>query len=103
VIDTIPLPPKHSETNRIQLRFQKKNYLLEVPVYTTILQAARKKGIPVPYSCNGGRCATCAAKCRTGRVIMSINDVLTERDLAQGWVLTCTAYPEDDEVVIEFP
>ena len=32
---------------------------------------------------------------------MTINDVLTERDLANGWVLTCTGYPESDGVVIE--
>ena len=103
VIDTSPSPPKHSEAHRIRLRFQKESFELEVPAYTTILQAARREGIPVPYSCNGGRCATCAAICRTGRISMSINDVLTERDLAQGWVLTCTAYPENDEVVIDFP
>jgi hypothetical protein len=34
---------------------------------------------------------------------MSLNDVLTKRDLAQGWVLTCTAYPEDDAVEMELP
>ena len=29
----------------------------------TILQAAQKQGIALPYSCNTGRCATCAAHC----------------------------------------
>lgn len=101
VIDPAPPPPTHSEPHTIQLVFQSQNYTLEVPAYTTILQAGLDRGIPIPYSCRGGRCATCAALCRSGTVRMSINDVLTERDLAQGWVLTCTAYVESEEVVVE--
>lgn len=45
--------------------------------------------------------STCAARCLSGRVHMTINDVLTERNLADGWVLTCTGYPESDDVVID--
>jgi len=101
VIDPAPPPPVRSEPHTIQLTFRSKTYTLEVPAYTTILQAGLEQGIPIPYSCRGGRCATCAAICRTGSVRMSINDVLTERDLAQGWVLTCTAYPESEGVVME--
>jgi ring-1,2-phenylacetyl-CoA epoxidase subunit PaaE len=32
---------------------------------------------------------------------MTINDVLTERDIAEGWILTCTGFPESDDVVID--
>jgi ring-1,2-phenylacetyl-CoA epoxidase subunit PaaE len=101
VIDTVPPPPQRSEPHTIRLRFRGQEFPLPVPAYTTILQAGLDQGIPIPYSCKGGRCATCAALCRGGDIRMSLNDVLTERDLAQGWVLTCTAYPEDDEVVVE--
>ncbi|MEZ0608476.1 2Fe-2S iron-sulfur cluster-binding protein [Fibrella sp. WM1] len=85
----------------IQLRFRGEIYSLLVPSGSTVLQAALAAGIALPYSCRGGRCATCAGVCRNGRVQMSINDVLTERDLAEGWVLTCTAYPETDGIFIE--
>jgi ring-1,2-phenylacetyl-CoA epoxidase subunit PaaE len=101
VIDPAPPPPKHSESHTIQLTFRSQTYTLEVPAYTTILQAGLEQGLPIPYSCRGGRCATCAALCRSGTVRMSINDVLTDRDLAQGWVLTCTAYVESEGVVVE--
>jgi ring-1,2-phenylacetyl-CoA epoxidase subunit PaaE len=74
---------------------------IQVPAYKSILQAALDEGIQLPYSCKGGRCSTCAARCQSGRVHMTINDVLTERDLREGWVLTCTGYPESDGVVIE--
>ena len=62
----------------------------------TILQAAQKQGIDLPYSCNTGRCATCAAHCRKGSVIMSNNEVLTDGDLQGGLVLTCTGYATAD-------
>ncbi len=74
---------------------------LRVPAYKFILQAALDEGIQLPYSCRGGRCSTCVAHCRSGSVHMIINDVLTERDLAEGWILTCTGYPESDGVIID--
>jgi ring-1,2-phenylacetyl-CoA epoxidase subunit PaaE len=62
----------------------------------TILKAAQKQGIDLPYSCNTGRCATCAAHCRKGSVIMSNNEVLTDGDLQGGLILTCTGYATAD-------
>ncbi|OQP49698.1 hypothetical protein A4H97_27775 [Niastella yeongjuensis] len=62
----------------------------------TILKAAQKQGIDLPYSCNTGRCATCAAHCRKGKVIMSNNEVLTDGDLQGGLILTCTGYAAAD-------
>ncbi len=32
---------------------------------------------------------------------MTINDVLTDNDLKQGWILTCTGYPQSNDVIIE--
>lgn len=67
-----------------------------------ILTAALRQGINLPYSCRGGVCGNCAALCKQGKIYMSINEVLTENDLKQGWVLTCTGYPEEDHTVLEF-
>lgn len=75
--------------------------VITVPAYKSILQAALDEGVALPYSCRGGRCSTCIARCTAGSVHMTINDVLTERDLAEGWVLTCTGYPAGNGVVIE--
>jgi len=63
---------------------------------STILQAALDRGIALPYSCKGGVCSTCVARCVKGRVKMSKNEVLTEKDLEAGWVLTCVGYAETD-------
>lgn len=65
----------------------------------TILESALEKGIALPYSCRGGRCSTCVAKCASGEVVMSMNDVLTEADIRNGLVLTCVGYAVTDIVL----
>jgi 2Fe-2S type ferredoxin len=103
VIDpvTVTPPPELSRDHRILLKFRGTEYDIDVPAYKSILQAAIDHGIPLPYSCRGGRCSACMARCQSGSVYMTINDVLTEHDLAEGWVLTCTGYPESEGLVIE--
>ena len=73
-----------------------------VPAHSTVLDAALAEGIQLPYSCKGGRCASCAAVCTSGKLHMSVNEVLTDRDLAEGWILTCSSYVDSDDVTIEF-
>ncbi|GAB3918612.1 ferredoxin--NADP reductase [Mucilaginibacter boryungensis] len=68
----------------------------------SILQAALQNKIGLPYSCRAGICSTCTAKCKSGKVVMTVNEVLTDADLADGLVLTCTGYAVTDDVVIEF-
>mgnify|MGYP002777661101 CR=1 FL=1 len=94
-------PPGSSQDYRIALTFRGAHYELTVPAYTSILQTALDNGLSLPYSCRGGRCSTCMARRTSGEVQMTINDVLTERDLAEGWVLTCTGYPASEGVRIE--
>lgn len=68
----------------------------------TILKAAIRYQLDPPYSCEGGVCGTCAAKCKNGKVFMTINEVLTDSELNDGWILTCTGYPAKDGTAIEF-
>ena len=60
---------------------------------TTILQTARQMGMSPPFSCESGSCATCMAKLVEGTVRMHANDVLTDDEVAEGWVLTCQSVP----------
>lgn len=69
---------------------------------TTILQAARQMGMAPPYSCESGSCATCMAKLVEGTVKMHVNDVLTDDEVADGWVLTCQSVPTADSVHVVY-
>ncbi|WP_439555203.1 2Fe-2S iron-sulfur cluster-binding protein [Dyadobacter sp.] len=103
VITSAPPAPRESYPHNIVLYFREKLYHLHVPAHTTVLDAALAEGIRLPYSCKGGRCSTCAGICKTGAVHMSVNEVLTDKDLKEGWILTCSAYVDSDNVTIEIP
>jgi 3-ketosteroid 9alpha-monooxygenase subunit B len=60
---------------------------------TTILQTARQLGMSPPFSCESGTCATCMARLVDGTVSMRTNDVLTDDEVEEGWVLTCQSVP----------
>ncbi|ANE51814.1 ferredoxin--NADP reductase [Flavisolibacter tropicus] len=67
----------------------------------TILSAAEAAGYALPYSCRSGQCGNCVAHCKKGQVWMSYNEVLTEKDLAKGLILTCTGSPMYGDVTLE--
>lgn len=94
------IEPPDKEAHTVYIILESREYMVDVKYPTTILQAARKQGINMPYSCETGRCGNCMATCTAGKVWMSYNEVLTDRELAQGLILTCTGYPIDDDVRI---
>jgi ring-1,2-phenylacetyl-CoA epoxidase subunit PaaE len=68
----------------------------------SILAAAARTGLDVPYSCRSGVCATCRAKLLQGQVRMDRNFALQADEVAAGYVLTCQAHPLTDHVVVSF-
>ncbi|PRY92053.1 NAD(P)H-flavin reductase [Hasllibacter halocynthiae] len=77
---------------------------VEVAPNETILQAALGDGIDFPFICRVGGCATC--KCRlTGGEVDELTEtgyVLTEEEIADGYILACQSRPRTD-VEIELP
>ncbi len=68
----------------------------------SILEAASEAGLDVPYSCRGGVCSTCKAKLLKGHATMHMNYVLTDREVEQGYILTCQAHPNSPELEITY-
>lgn len=95
---TAPPPPfmVDKTPRKVTIQYHDKTYRLDVSYPQNILEVALKHHIPLPYSCRGGRCSTCTARCTSGSVKMTINDVLTPEDLRDGLILTCVSYPETD-------
>jgi ring-1,2-phenylacetyl-CoA epoxidase subunit PaaE len=68
----------------------------------TILEAALKQGIDAPYSCQGGICSSCLARISKGTAEMKKNSILTDKEVADGLVLTCQAHPKSSEIFVDF-
>ncbi|HVZ24868.1 MAG TPA: iron-sulfur cluster-binding domain-containing protein [Sediminibacterium sp.] len=90
--DTRLTPP---DTNRhiVEIAMDGQRFQLLVQYPETILEAAKKAGVHLPYSCESGQCGTCAAQCISGKVWMRKNEVLLDEELIAGRVLTCTGFP----------
>lgn len=98
---TIKAEPPDKDMHLVRLQHNRQEYTVPVQYPDTILSAAKKLGIPLPYSCEVGRCGSCAARCISGKVWLSYNEVLMDSDLAAGSILTCTGYPVNGDVTIE--
>lgn len=68
----------------------------------TILIAGMKARLDPPFSCQIGACSTCRAKLIKGKVKMDDYDALTDSEIAQGYILTCTAHPITNDVVVDY-
>jgi ring-1,2-phenylacetyl-CoA epoxidase subunit PaaE len=67
-----------------------------------ILDSARASGLPAPFACKAGVCATCRAKVTRGKVEMAVHYGLTDEEVADGYVLTCQSVPVGDGVAVDY-
>jgi ring-1,2-phenylacetyl-CoA epoxidase subunit PaaE len=67
-----------------------------------ILDSARAAGLPAPFACKAGVCATCRAKVTKGKVEMAARYGLTDEEVADGYVLTCQSVPLGDGVAVDY-
>jgi len=69
---------------------------------SSILDSARAAGLPAPFACKAGVCATCRAKVTSGKVEMAVQYGLTEEEIADGYILTCQSVPAGDGVAVDY-
>ena len=67
-----------------------------------ILDSVREAGLPAPYACKAGVCATCRARLVRGEVRMLVNYGLSKEEVAAGYILTCQAVPQGDGVAVDY-
>ena len=67
-----------------------------------VLEAALKQGLDAPYSCQGGICSSCLARITKGSAEMKKNTILTDKEIADGLILTCQAYPTSSEIFVDY-
>ena len=76
----------------------------DVPVAAeeSILDAALRAGMDLPFACKGGMCSTCRAKLVEGDARMEVNYSLEPWELKAGFILTCQARPVSDRVTVDY-
>ncbi|HEY1022830.1 MAG TPA: iron-sulfur cluster-binding domain-containing protein, partial [Flavisolibacter sp.] len=93
--------PPDTKERQARIRLGGTEYIIPVHYPDAILKAAKKQGLVLPYSCEAGRCGNCVATCVEGTVWHAYNEVLTEKELAQGLILTCVGHPVGGDVALE--
>ena len=105
VAATISHAPRQGDAAQATVTVIRDGLTREVPFGAadeSLLAAASRAGLDVPYSCKSGVCATCRAKLLEGEVRMDRNFALDRAELAAGFVLTCQSHPLTERVVVSF-
>ncbi|MFN3918277.1 MAG: FAD-binding oxidoreductase [Flavobacteriales bacterium] len=68
----------------------------------SILDAAMNSGADAPFSCKGAVCCTCKAKVVEGTAIMDMNYALSDKEVQDGYILTCQSHPASAKLVVSF-
>ncbi|MEJ6004488.1 CDP-6-deoxy-delta-3,4-glucoseen reductase [Paucibacter sp. AS339] len=81
-----------------QITVQPSGRVFSVERDETLLSAAIRGGIGLPYGCKDGACGSCKSKLLDGRVIHGAHQAktLTAEEESAGFVLTCCATPQTD-------
>jgi len=67
-----------------------------------ILDSARLSGLPAPFACKAGVCATCRARVVSGEVEMAARYGLTDEEVAGGYILTCQSVPKGEGLEVDY-
>ncbi len=72
------------------------------PSDASVLEAAERAGLELPFSCRSGICATCRARITQGAAVMTHNIALEPWETAAGFVLCCQARPTTATLEISY-
>jgi ring-1,2-phenylacetyl-CoA epoxidase subunit PaaE len=72
------------------------------PEDKSVLEAAERAGLELPFSCRAGICATCRTKVKSGAVEMAHNIALEPWEVEAGFVLCCQARPTTSSLEITY-
>jgi ring-1,2-phenylacetyl-CoA epoxidase subunit PaaE len=68
----------------------------------TVLDAAARAGLELPFSCRAGVCSTCRTKVLSGTVEMAQNYALEDWEVAQGYILACQSRVTSRELELDY-
>ncbi len=96
------LPVSADGTTQLTVTVDDEEFSLEIDKSTLVLDALIKEDIDAPYSCQGGVCSSCIAKVTEGKVEMVKNQILTDGEIEDGYILACQAHATTPTLKIDF-
>jgi ring-1,2-phenylacetyl-CoA epoxidase subunit PaaE len=87
-IEPLAAPKSDSAEVTIQMDGRRRTFTMRMDD-ETVLDAAMRAGLELPFSCRAGVCSTCRTKVVSGEVEMGQNYALEDWELEQGYVLAC--------------
>jgi len=77
----------------VTIQLEGEEHLVTVSPGKTILEAGLAAGLNMPYSCQSGLCTACRGRLSAGEVKMDEDAGLSEKEMADGYVLCCVSRP----------
>ncbi len=87
---------------QVEVTLDDETFTLVMDRKKLVLDAVLGENIDAPYSCQGGVCSTCIARVTEGKVEMVKNQILTDSELEEGFVLTCQSHPLTSVLKIDY-
>lgn len=97
-----PLPEGAEVPASVCVVLKGKTHQVPYQAGDSILRATLRAGLDAPYACQEGFCGCCMAKVTEGSVQMGVQDVLSEQQVKEGWVLTCQSRPTSKTCAVKF-
>ncbi|TCW32393.1 CDP-6-deoxy-delta-3,4-glucoseen reductase [Gulbenkiania mobilis] len=84
-----------------QVKVLPSGHAFSVEAHETILEAALRQGVGLPYGCRDGACGACKGKVLEGEVALDgyQERTLTAQERAEGLALFCCARPQGDVTI----
>jgi ring-1,2-phenylacetyl-CoA epoxidase subunit PaaE len=86
----------------LTVRLEGSTYHLVIPKGRYVLDVLLENNIDAPYSCQGGVCASCMARVKSGSFNTDQNISLSPDDHDEGLFLSCASFPLSAEAEIDF-
>src|ERR1700678_3612816 len=87
-----PAPQEVLATVSVTMDGRRRSFPM-APGDASVLDAAERAGLDLPFSCRSGICATCRARITEGAAVMTHNIALEPWETDAGFVLCCQARP----------
>ena len=90
--DAAPVPQEVLATISVVMDGRRRSFPM-APSDASVLDAAERAGLELPFSCRSGICATCRTRITEGTAVMTHNIALERWETDAGFVLCCQARP----------